>query len=328
MSPDVAIYTSPPEALVDLLRTHHLPHALPLLRRLRFAQNFPGGITEHTRILFAASDGDTAIRAGTPFAAAYLDFSRGPETEIWLYSSLERQPDALASASAGGGTATDGGGRTREEEEEEAARCARRVLAETRRQRDAYSAERRALPTVLAGSLSETLRLALLNQGVAFADVGVFDKWMFRLDALPPVRDGPGPLAADMRWDTVRRGDIPLILSRTHIQRKERTIVLLPSMAVYRDDGRPIAWALLGPDSSLSSLHCEEEWRKQGFAKAVAMKLWRERLKDYDDEVYCWADVAPDNPGSQRLCKSLGGRVAWSVSWSQIDLDRSFPDQQ
>jgi hypothetical protein len=24
------------------------------------------------------------------FAIAYLDFSRGPETELWLYSSLER----------------------------------------------------------------------------------------------------------------------------------------------------------------------------------------------------------------------------------------------
>lgn len=86
-------------------------------------------------------------------------------------------------------------------------------------------------------------------------------------------------------------------------------------MAIYRDDGRPIAWAILGPDSSLSGLHCEEEWRGKGLAKAVATRLLRERLKEYDDEVYCWADVAPDNPNSQRLCKSLGGKVAWAISW-------------
>lgn len=94
-----------------------------------------------------------------------------------------------------------------------------------------------------------------------------------------------------------------------------RTVILLPSMAVYRDDGTPIAWAFLGPDSSLSSLHCEEEWRGKGFAKAVAVKIFRERLKEYDDDGHCWADVAPDNPQSQRVCKSLGGKVAWTVSW-------------
>lgn len=86
-------------------------------------------------------------------------------------------------------------------------------------------------------------------------------------------------------------------------------------MAVYQSDGTPIAWVILGPDSSLSNLHCEEEWRGKGFAKAAAVKILRERLKEYDDDEHCWADVAPDNPKSQRVCKSLGGKVAWSVSW-------------
>ncbi|KAI1779871.1 hypothetical protein F4818DRAFT_156531 [Hypoxylon cercidicola] len=312
MPTDVAIYTSPPEDLVNLLRAHHLPHALPLLRRLRFTR-FPGGITEHTRILFAGAAGLTSdVPAATPFAAAYLDFSRGPaETELWLYSSLERRPDTLASAAS-------------EKWEEEAARCAHRVLREVKRQRDAYSEERKASSTILVGTLSETLRIALVNQGVIFAEVDVYDKWMFRRDVVPEVQK---PLPEDMLWDRFRREDIPLMLSRTHIPRKERTIVLLPSMAIYRRDGRPVAWALLGPDSSLSGLHCEEEWRGRGFAKAVAVKLWRERLKEYDDEGYCWADVAPDNIGSQMVCKSLGGKVAWSISWSRIDLDKSFPDQ-
>ncbi|XXG94538.1 hypothetical protein Hte_000795 [Hypoxylon texense] len=310
MSTGVVVYTEPPEALINLLRTHHLPHALPLLRRMRFTR-FPGGITEHARILFASAAAaelaDDLPAGRTPFAAAYLDFSRGPETEIWLYSSLERRPDALALAAVSGNVAaTRGDEEDREEEnreeenrEEEAARCARRVLAEVKRQRDAYSEERRALSTILAGTLSETLRMALVNQGVVFAGVDVYDKWVFRLDALPDVLQKT-PLADDMLWDRFRREDIPLMLSRTHIQRTERTIVLLPSMAIYRQDGRPVAWALLGPDSSLSGLHCEEEWRGKGFAKAVAVKLFRERLKEYDDEGYCWADVAPDNPGSQR----------------------------
>ncbi|KAI0135403.1 hypothetical protein F4814DRAFT_21135 [Daldinia grandis] len=319
----VTVYTQPPEDLINLLQTHHRPYALPLLRRLRFTR-FPGGITEHARILFASAPGleqpHNHSHQDTPFAAAYLDLSRGPETELWLYSSLERAPAAPAEPPSAA-----------------AAECAYQLLREVKAIREAFYApatEHAAVQRrdglglrparVLAGTLSETTRRALLNRGIVFAYVAVFDKWMFRLDGLPEV---PSPLGPGMEWRAVGRGDIPLMLSRTKIPRKERTIILLPSMAVYQSDGTPIAWVLLGPDSSLSNLHCEEEWRGKGFAKAAAVKILRERLREYDDDGHCWADVAPDNPQSQKVCKSLGGKVAWSVSWSGIDLDRSFPDQ-
>ncbi|OTB18269.1 hypothetical protein K445DRAFT_245643 [Daldinia sp. EC12] len=335
-SVSVTVYTQPPEDLVTLLRTHHRPHALPLLRRLAFTR-FPGGITKHTRILFASASG-LELRdhsQDTPFAAAYLDLSRGPETEIWLYSTLERHPSALV-ASAASSTISNA------HEEQAAAECACQLLRRVKSLREAFYAPGTTHAAVqrqeglslrpaqiLAGTLSETTRIALLNRGVVFSYVAVYDKWMFRLGSLPEAAP-PRPLAEEgegMEWRTVRREDIPLMLSRTSIPRKERTIVLLPSMAVYKSDGTPIAWVLLGPDSSLSNLHCEEEWRGKGFAKAVAVKILRERLKEYDDDEHCWADVAPDNPKSQRVCKSLGGKIAWSVSWSGIDLDKSFPDQ-
>lgn len=219
MSPDVAIYMQPPGELAKLLRIHHMPHALPLLRRLMFTR-FAGGITEHTRILFSSNTELTSdMPAETAFAAAYLDFSRGPETEIWLYSSLERRPDALATSASEKKEASD-----EEKREEEAAACARLVLQEVKRQRDAYSAERKALSTILAGTLSETLRMALVNQGIIFSNVDVYDKWMFRLDALPEVLS---PLAEDMLWDRFRREDIPTMLSRTHINRTECVYLLL-----------------------------------------------------------------------------------------------------
>ncbi|KAL7629458.1 hypothetical protein AAE478_000978 [Parahypoxylon ruwenzoriense] len=348
----VYIYTAPPAHLVALLRAHHMPHALPLLRRLRFTR-FPGGISEHARVLYASADGRGPPEGGGtdnstinstsnsssggsggsssstsdagPFAAAYLDFSRGPETELWLYASLERRPDVLAR-----GAANCDSGDEAEAEAEAAAECARVLLREVKRQRAAYARTstlaRPPTPgmedTVLVGSLSEALRGALAGRGVVFPRVDVHDKWMFRADALPAADS----VAPGLRWDAVRRADIPLMLSRTKINRKERTVILLPSMAIYRDDGTPVAWALLGPDSSLSCLHCEPEYRGRGFAKAVAVKLLRERLKEYDDDPYCWADVAPDNLGSQGVCKSLGGKIAWSISWSRIDLNKSFLD--
>jgi hypothetical protein len=90
---------------------------------------------------------------------------------------------------------------------------------------------------------------------------------------------------------------------------------LLPSTAIILDDGTPIAWSFLGPDSSLSSLHCEECYRGQGLAKAVAVRLLRGHLPDFGDEGYGWADVSQDNGSSQGVCRSLGGRIGWTVSW-------------
>ncbi|RYP19425.1 hypothetical protein DL767_009648 [Monosporascus sp. MG133] len=319
MAVDVSRYREPPAPLLALLR-RHVPHSLPLLRRLQFTR-FPGGITEHARILWA-SDVEPAddLPDSAHFTAGYLDFSRGPETELWLYSSLERDQSPAAEDDP-----------TTAHADHPAASQAEAALREVKRLRDEYyrggggeESEKgggRPEPTVLIGTLNERLRRALAGRGVAFPYVGAYDKWLFRAGELP---EDVRALPEGMRWDTVRRGDIPLVLSRTHIKRKERTVVLLRSTAIKLEDGTPVAWALLGlfgtdarvgPDSSLSSLHCEPEYRGGGLAKAVAVKLMRDHLKDYGDEGYGWADVAPDNPSSQGVCKSLGGQIAWTVSW-------------
>ncbi|KAI5866593.1 hypothetical protein GGS23DRAFT_615149 [Durotheca rogersii] len=313
-TPDVLVHLPasgaplPPALLARLAARQH---ALPLLRRLRFAARVAGATTEHARVLYCGGGFSAATEEqeggearagedGAPFAAAYLDVSRAPETQLWLYASLEDAAPA---------------------ETEEAAECAWRVLREVRRQHGAYAAGADGPAAVLAGSLGEALRAALATRGAVFARVGLYDKWLLRARGLPP----PAAAPPGLRWGPVRRRDVPLMLARTSIPRQERTVVLLPSLALFReDDGEPVAWALLGPDSSLSNLHVEPAYRGQGLAKAVAAKLLRDRLRDYgaaaDDgydeyDDYCWADVAPDNPGSQAVCRSLGGRIGWSVSW-------------
>lgn len=49
----------------------------------------------------------------------------------------------------------------------------------------------------------------------------------------------------------------------------------------------------------------------------MAVKLIRDYLKDHDGEgtTLCSADVAPDNASSQGVCRSLGGEIAWTLSW-------------
>ncbi|KAI1845238.1 hypothetical protein JX265_005393 [Neoarthrinium moseri] len=342
--PITTVYTTPPTELLTLLNAH-LPHSLPLLRRLQFTR-FPGGITEHTRILFTAAPGDALIstaeqgsiateqdekaaltllppEAPVSFTAAYLDLSRGPETELWMFCSLE----SLPSASGGGGVALDPAGR----EASASAAQAVALLHEVRRLRDEYrrgqQQQHAELPRrpVLVGTLGAPLRAALLAAGCILPYDSDWDKWVFRLETLPlpALRRVEDAMAREgLRWGRVRREDVPLVLSRTKIPRKERTLVLLPSTTITLDDETPIAWCFLGPDGSLSSLHCEEQYRGRGFAKAVAVKIMLDHLRDYGGDGYCAADVAPDNVQSQGVCRSLGGKILWRSSWSTIDLDR------
>ncbi|GAW22910.1 hypothetical protein ANO14919_124560 [Xylariales sp. No.14919] len=353
MAAEVAVYTTPPEALVELLTRSYLPHSLPLIRRLRFATRFHGGITEHARILWCSRlsledhlavghrSVDGEIEAGkeagvdkkweeieAPCAAAYLDFSRGPETELWIYSSMERR--------LGRKTDDDKEGLNDGDRQRDEIACAVALLREVKNQQDLYfvpgstQAMEREFPTILVGSLNEVLRERLVARevGMAIVSTGLYDKWVFKVDELPDVAL-PETLGDSQRWawDTVRREDIPFILSRSKIHRRERTVKLLASTALYLEDSTPIAWAFLGPDSSLSSLHCEEPYRGRGIAKAVAVKLLRGHLGRYSDEPYGWADVAPDNIQSQSVCRSLHGQVGWQISWSRLDLDQSFPHE-
>ncbi|KAI1498258.1 hypothetical protein F5X99DRAFT_336148 [Biscogniauxia marginata] len=366
MSPDVRIqvYTSPPAYLSGLLAAQ-LPRSLPLLRRLQFTR-FPGGITPHARVLVATSSTPSSLSSPPPshssssspppssapvvsedhFAAAYVDLSRGPETQVWLYSSLEHyhHQQRCSTGEKNEEEEEEEEGKEGEEEAERDAESTAQILAllrEVKRLRDTTEGEvgnndddddDDGNDTVLVGTLSSLLRDRLRTSGVVFPFADreeVYDKWLFRERDLPDAAaavvneerlKGRGG-GVGWRWDKVRREDIAFMLSRTHIPRRERTIKLLPSTAIYLDDGTPIAWGFLGPDSSLSSLHCEEPYRGRGLAKAVAVKLLRDHLKDYGDEGIGWADVSPNNPASQRVCKSLGGKVGWQIFWSRIDLN-------
>ncbi|KAI1333351.1 hypothetical protein F5Y16DRAFT_11232 [Xylariaceae sp. FL0255] len=336
-SSNVAVYTTPPESLIKHLEPH-LPYSLPLIRRLRFAQLFKGGITKNTRIVYVTSvtaendeeeqerddgGGGSGEDNEVPFAAGYLDFSRGPETELWIYSSLER-------AAAGG---KDAETVTEEAEvgsrEREATACALALLREVKRQQDLYfgppdsqRARERVYPTLLVGNLGESLRLRLADPatGVVFTTTGIYDKWLFTINDLPDIKlPSPPPSSSgegEWSWGMAKVEDIPFMLSRSHIERKVRTMKLLASTVLYCN-GKPIAWAFLGPDSSLSSLHCEEPYRGKGIAKAVAIKILRDHLKEYGNESpgYGWADVDPANTQSQGVCRSLRGQVRWQISW-------------
>ncbi|KAH6634441.1 hypothetical protein B0J18DRAFT_416242 [Chaetomium sp. MPI-SDFR-AT-0129] len=347
---------TPSPALLARL-TSHLPYSLPLLRRLQFADKFKGGRTDETHVLYArlgrhpgvdgSASGDDhdgngdGVETGH-FAAAYVDLSQGPETQVWVYSSLE--PDA-----AGGDRdssdelyswakpGSEGGeGRVRSALEEEALDL---VLALFRRIRTIAAggaggsspANATSAPSpapVLAGTVHEVLRHGLLARGVrllkpsgiiAERDWEVCGKWLFRVEDIPTVAKDNHGLPEGMRWDRVRPSDIDVARSRTNIKRRVETMLKLPGMVVRLENEAPAAWAFLGLDGSLM-VHVEEAYRQLGLARLLVSKLMVEHIADFSDDGWGTADVFTGNYQSQGLCRKIGGKNTWALSWALVDV--------
>ncbi|CAF9918583.1 MAG: hypothetical protein GOMPHAMPRED_001565 [Gomphillus americanus] len=82
--PKIHIHANPQTTLIKHLTTH-LPTSLPLLRRIQFHHHSP-----HAYILatFPSDSTPTSI-----WSAAFVDRSRAPETECWIFSSTEAATD-------------------------------------------------------------------------------------------------------------------------------------------------------------------------------------------------------------------------------------------
>ncbi|POS76155.1 hypothetical protein DHEL01_v205454 [Diaporthe helianthi] len=302
----------------------HLPHSLPLLRRLQFT-HYPDGTTEHARYLIA-TDSDGAIGSGhvqvqqpppspTPpskqhFAAAYLDLSKGPETEMYLYTTLEDAPDPSALPS---------------DEVERVLDLAVSLLqrgklaAQEALRTGAFRLARGPGGFLVGGLHQPTYELLRATRGLTSSYWNPHDAWLFRLERLPPTQSsaGAGPLGAGeeegLRWDVVRRDDVPLIASRTYIPKIEATLMSEPSVAVRDAEGTLVAWGFMGVAGTLSTLHVEEPFRGKGLAKAVATKVLREH--SFGNDGWGSADVHVDNAQSQGVCKALGGEKGWKNCW-------------
>lgn len=185
-------------------------------------------------------------------------------------------------------------------------------------------------------------------------------------------------------FSTPRRDELALTISRTEIPKTEDTLARLGSVGVRYTPVPPtsastststctttnpnptptptptptappdppqqsdlIAWAFLGPDGSLTSLHVEPAHRGRGLAKAVSRRLFRRLADDAsavgfrpvaiddddddngdgddgDDGVtgggWAHSDVAVENAGSAGVARGLGGKEGWRVRWVGVDL--------
>ena len=202
MASEVFTYEQIPPGLFDLLSVH-LPFSLPLLRRLQFARS-RGSTDPSARILFASSAGkppcDVDLAEEGHFAAAYLDPAAGPETQMWIYSTLE-----------------DGG--LSPEDTETASQQVSHVVNHARKLGKGYKGELAFPGGILIGSIHSSVSKALKNAGISFewrSEYG-YDKWLFRVEDLPPL---PSYLPDGMHWSTATRDDCLVAISRNDLPRQ------------------------------------------------------------------------------------------------------------
>jgi hypothetical protein len=158
--------------------------------------NFPGGKSETSHVLASFSQGST----GRSFVAAYLDYSRGPETEMWIFSTME------------------GGAQQTPDEElinEQQLFALIRRAGELERE---YHQPRTTPGILLLGSCSERVLAVLHGKDLVETAKEPWLKFIFDTDSSIP--DVPLP-SSDFSWGTVKPHDLGLVISRTQIPRKE-----------------------------------------------------------------------------------------------------------
>ena len=343
MAPEVHEHPTSGITVLPIL-TELLPFPLPLLKRIQFHHRSPA-----SRILatFPATSEhivhDTRDSIPKCFAVAFLDRTRRPETECWLFLSGEILGRCALSSSS-----------------KRCVECQEALIAVIKALRasdvpesihdeaaliEANPHMARALrgEVLLIGSLNEacynilqaTMPEVIIPPPIRGIDEG-WIKYIFRPSALPE----SAQLADGFRWGSVQPKDFELVRNRTSIPRTDATLSLLPSLAVFRSDevdSPPVAWAFLGPDGSLTSLHTEIECRGRGLAKLLVAKLFggsnfSPRTQRASDDVskpgvdgsasWFHADTGVDNASSRAVCRALGGTEGWLVYWTRIDTNK------
>jgi hypothetical protein len=229
MAPVLHDYTSaPPQALFELLATH-LPYSLPVLRRLQFQRlKILSAPDPH---IFFAHEPEYDLERDWPagrqpicFAAAFMDLMRGPEEEMWLYSTISDGDDARLIEQK----------RLDSETEKAAVEQVLTILRRVKAIEAKTDNPRRPCPGwFMLATLNERLRQALIEHGVKFQKTSAVPddmdwmfngKWLWRVEDLPS--DAWDPSNEGLKWDVVRLEDTDLVRSRTHIPRKGQVAII------------------------------------------------------------------------------------------------------
>ncbi|RAL02861.1 uncharacterized protein BO80DRAFT_402557 [Aspergillus ibericus CBS 121593] len=352
--------------LLPLLRSH-LPYSLPLLRRIQheIAHPSPTAVILTTFPAPAPSSGPSPRVPEydvSPWLLAYVDLSAGRETQIVLYSSLERaslHPTTITTI-----TNTNITNPTIPISTLPPSTTKNLLPLRTQLLSLLKYIKTHHLPPYLStfpppppkndhqlapppptafliGNLHTGVFSSLLREKIEYATADLETDFIdgikiHRYDRAPYVKylfpeeriyaENEAISGFHFGDGNVRREDLGLVRARTAIPRSEETLARLRSCAVYRDtpvhsigEGKPVAWAFLGTDGSLATLHVEEEVRGLGLAGFVGREVMRRGVEDVGGGGV-HANVAMENRASRRVMEKLGGEVGWTVTWTVVEV--------
>ena len=349
------------EFMQDFLKPY-LPYSLPLLRRCQFhakqKQLTPGAeiylATCSINEKAIGAEAETAVSSSQendlldnpPWLAAHIDLSNSGQTQIWTFASWEHEFNKELDPA----TAVQESPQYlayqrlfealfRHIHKEHIFKLGdqppeqwQRLKAEGKLVSEPFAKSK-----VLFGTLAECLWPFLDALRTDRGDSAIsresrpYLKYIFSSREHEEVMSPPEGL----RFAPVPEQYLQTIIDRTDIPRTVETIRQLPNIGLCDSNGRPIAWGLLSKDASLSSLHTEPEYRRQGLAETVARRLLVEQEKFYHDTenatsltddddadavVYGHADVSDSNVASRKVMEKVGGEVMWRTAWIEIDL--------
>jgi hypothetical protein len=327
---DTASWSSTTRSALDALRPH-LPTSLPLYRRLQFG-HFTNTSTILTNLDFGKHDRQGIFHAdaqGRDWLISYVDRSCRPETEALIFANWE--------------TATHGEAASEDQESQMTlmnafAREAKRLPLPPSQHPEVADSMAASPGDITFGAVHERTAAMMRRARVLHVPVlpndGIsipFGMFIFRLggqhaEDQDTVRTDEG-LTTGLRWGHLEPAHLAIVRARTPYPRLERTMAIMPNVGIFSDGQEdPIAWALIGLDGSLTSLHVEADWRRRGLGVLTAQKMFRDGMEVFwaNDEAsgprFAHAYVAKGNIASEKLLHSAKGALGWNVHWIHTNL--------
>ena len=315
-----------------IILKQHLPVSLLVYRRLQFGRFFDA-TTLLSNLDLTSSATPPQV---SPWFISFVDRSCRPETEVWFFGSWEIQHtipqqdqaaiDALLLDTVK--SMKNLGVPTSIHQNVLDAQKAEQLQSEEDHggfSRNDYGGHAADPNIMLWGSVHEKTvpmldRLGFLTRKYKAGIVPNFT-FVWDVDSMAPVKDLP----AGLRWGELTKEHFAQVRSRTQIPRQDRTLAVLPNLGIFTEKGELVAWAFVGLDASLTTLHVESGWRGRGLAKAVTTKLFREKMNLFWEdgmERLAHGYVIVGNKESEGMCRSLGGKSDWEVYWLRLDLEQ------
>lgn len=387
-SQEIWNHPDPQTTILPLLRTH-LPYTLPLVRRIQHNFAYPSP-TAHVIATFppvsttaTTATGSSRPAPSFPWMVLAVDLFRGRETQVYIYSSLEKDATTPPPASGNFVSKFTAGLEQLAEARGQLLAVLRYIksnllpeyLASEESTTDPLGSNANTTtnqlnpakipappPTAFLFGTMHTGILALLTVSGDYSDLNTipgikiirrddppYIKYLFPPDTYKPSSDKTGDGVANALPPGYRFldrkgrfGVLPhqfdLVSSRTHIPRSRESLSRMPGVAIYYDgtaagstegdEEMPIAWEFLGVDGSLATLHVEPEHRGRGLAVQISKETMRSRLAEggifrpqgEKEEAWGYADVATGNAASRRVMEKIGGKMAWTNTWTVIEL--------